>query len=134
MIERLIIVGLIIAAGYLTCRTLQWCSVRRAGQLATSDPVLNDLQRNMPAILYFTADFCMACKMQQRPALERLQQQMGEGVQIIQVDAEAQPDVAQRWGVMSLPTTFVLNQSGQPMAVNYGVASTDKLIKQLNQA
>jgi hypothetical protein len=32
---------------------------------------------------------------------------------------------------MSLPTTYVLDSNGTPHSVNYGVASTQKLRKQL---
>jgi hypothetical protein len=47
------------------------------------------------------------------------------------VDASAQPEVAQEWGVLSVPTTFVIDASGKPRFVNHGVANAEKLIQQL---
>lgn len=135
MIERIIIAGTLIIIGIAAYRLTEWWSVRRAEKLAATDPILMNIQRGKSAVLYFTADFCVACKTQQMPALQKLTDTLGDDmVQIIKVDAEQQADVAERWGVMSLPTTFVLDTNGKPRAVNYGVASADKLIKQLQQA
>jgi hypothetical protein len=50
---------------------------------------------------------------------------------VIQVDASEQPDVAERWGVFSAPTTFVLDPDHMPRQVNRGVASVETLKKQL---
>jgi thioredoxin-like negative regulator of GroEL len=55
----------------------------------------------------------------------------GRWFQVIEVDASSQPDVAQEWGVMSVPTTFVIDASGKPRYVNHGVTNAATLIKQL---
>ena len=95
------------------------------------DPILRGLHPNIPAIIYFTTPTCIPCKTQQQPALHRLKTELGENVQIIQIDATEQPEAADRWGVLSAPTTFVLNAQGQPNAVNHGVADEHKLKRQL---
>jgi thioredoxin 1 len=137
MVERIgIAVGLIVL-GYFAWRMWQWRSLRRVNALhqGISDPILTEFTGTMPAIVYFTADFCTACQAQQSPTLNQLQSQLGQGgVQIIEVDVERQPETAQRWGVMSLPTTFVLGQDGTATAVNYGVANTAKLRKQIEDS
>jgi hypothetical protein len=69
--------------------------------------------------------------MQQRPAIQRLLSEMGDGVQVIEVDALEQPEAADRWGVLSIPTTFILDRQGQPREINYGVARAEKLKHQL---
>ncbi len=73
----------------------------------------------------------MPCLTQQKPALQTLLSDLGEGVQVIEIDALADPDAASRWGVLSVPTTFVLDAQGQPRQVNYGVVGADKLRQQL---
>jgi thioredoxin 1 len=87
-----------------------------------------------PAVLYFTTPQCIPCKTQQRPALAKLTEQVGSQVQIIQVDATEHPDLADYWGVLSVPTTFIIDSKGQPRGINHGVASTEKLLKQLEDA
>jgi len=52
-------------------------------------------------------------------------------VQVIEVNALNQPDAADRWGVLSIPTTFVLDGRGALREVNRGVAGTDTLKQQL---
>jgi thiol-disulfide isomerase/thioredoxin len=94
---------------------------------------LEGLRPDSPAILYFTTPYCVPCKTTQRPALERLLELTGEQVQVIQVDAVKQPKLAERWGVLSVPTTFVIDSKGQARRVNHGIASTEKLLGQLEE-
>lgn len=54
--------------------------------------------------------------------------------EVLQFDATQVPDAADRWGVMSAPTTFVLNAVGEPQAVNHGVADERKLLQQIENA
>jgi thioredoxin-like negative regulator of GroEL len=68
----------------------------------------------------------------QRPAIQRLIELTGKGLQVVEIDASARPEVASQWGVLSVPTTFVIDASGQARHVNHGVASTEKLLRQLN--
>lgn len=84
-----------------------------------------------PAILYFTTPDCAACKAVQRPALNRLAVRLGEGLQVVEVNAYERPDLAKDWGVMSVPTTFILDAQGRPRHVNHGVAPAEKLLEQL---
>ncbi|MCL4258615.1 MAG: thioredoxin family protein [Anaerolineales bacterium] len=86
-----------------------------------------------PAILYFTTPDCVPCKTQQQPELRRLVE-LDTNVQVIEIDATQQPKVADYWGVLSVPTTFVINSRGQARAMNPGVARADKLLRQLAQA
>lgn len=87
-----------------------------------------------PAILYFTTPDCVPCKTQQRPELQKLRDEYRGSLQIIQIDATQQPKVADYWGVLSVPTTFVISSRGQARAMNPGVASAKKLLSQLAQA
>ncbi len=88
-------------------------------------------QSGLPAIVYFTTPTCAPCKTVQRPAIERMKASYGKWFQVIEVDASQQPEVAQEWGVLTVPTTFVIDASGQPRYVNQGIATAKKLIQQL---
>ena len=86
-----------------------------------------------PAVLYFTMEGCVPCKTIQRPALEKLSTQVDGQVQIIQVDVVSKPELAESWGVLSVPTTFIIDPKGRPRRVNHGVAMAEKLLNQLEE-
>ena len=86
---------------------------------------------NKPVIVYFTTPDCAPCKTVQRPALDRVSKLLGEQLQVIEIDATERPDLARKWGVMSVPTTFLLDARGEARYVNNGVARAEKLMEQL---
>jgi thioredoxin 1 len=47
------------------------------------------------------------------------------------VDAVAQADLADFYGVMTLPTTVVLDRQRRPVAINYGLTQLSKLRQQI---
>ncbi len=86
---------------------------------------------NKPVIVYFTTPDCAPCKTVQRPALEKLTSLLGEKLHVVEIDATERPDLAKTWGVMSVPTTFLLNARGEARYVNNGVARVEKLMEQI---
>lgn len=135
MIERLLLAVALLAFGFIAYRLMIRSQIRRTSEMAAvGDPLLRGIKPGVPTILYFTTPTCIPCRTVQTPALDRLRDELGEGVQIVRVDATQDPDAAQRWGVISAPTTFVLDGGGATLAVNHGVAEADKLRRQLLQA
>ena len=86
---------------------------------------------NKPVIVYFTTPDCAPCKTIQRPALNKLSNLMGDKLEVVEIDATQCPDLAKQWGVMSVPTTFLLNARGEARYVNNGVARVEKLMEQV---
>lgn len=93
---------------------------------------LGEIQPGRPTLLYFTTPTCAPCKTVQRPAIQRLSEQLGDRLHVVEIDASANPEMAGQWGVLSVPTTFLLDSSGKPRHVNHGVAPAEKLFKQFN--
>lgn len=116
--------------GYLSYRLVSRRVLDRAERAAEG---LSGLKPGIPAILYFTTPDCQPCKTTQRPALAQLKQQLGDGLQVLQVDASIRKDLAEHWGVLSVPTTFVVDSQGQPRRVNHGVALADQLRAQIEE-
>jgi thioredoxin-like negative regulator of GroEL len=131
MLERLLIALLIIAIGALAWRAWNRYSLTRVAEQTPTDPALEAAARGTPTILYFTTPFCATCRTQQQPALQQITAAYGSAVQIIQIDAAADTESADRWGVFSAPTTFVLDGQMQPRFVNRGVATREQLADQL---
>jgi thiol-disulfide isomerase/thioredoxin len=90
-------------------------------------------EKGKPVILYFTTPNCAPCRTIQRPALDRIQVQHSGALEVVEIDASTQTELASRWGVMSVPTTFILDQDGKPRHVNHGVATAEKLASQLGE-
>ncbi len=132
MLERLVIAGLIIGLGLSAWILYNRWTLRRVAAQSPRDPLLADLRAGVPVIVFFTTPFCVPCRTQQKPALVALQSEMGADLEVILVDATKQPDIADRWGVFSAPTTFVLDEQHIPRHVNRGVASAETLKKQLS--
>ena len=128
---RLFLAAGIIAVGLGVYTLFNRLLLRRA---RGSQLGLEGYQPGRPAILYFTMPGCVPCKTTQRPALARLMEMTGAKVQLIEVDVIERPDLAESWGVLSVPTTFVIDSEGQPRRVNHGVALAEKLLEQLESA
>ena len=86
---------------------------------------------NKPVIVYFTTPDCAPCKTVQRPALKQISALMGENLEVVEIDATERPDLARTWGVMSVPTTFLLDATGEARYVNHGVTRAEKLLEQI---
>ena len=86
---------------------------------------------NKPVLVYFTTPDCAPCKTIQRPAINQVSHLMGEEIEVVEIDATERPDLAKAWGVMSVPTTFVLDTRGEARYVNNGVARAEKLLEQI---
>lgn len=131
MIERIALIVLLLAAGVTVYWLLGRWQLRRAARVALADPLLAEAQPGKPTIIYFTTPTCAPCRFQQTPILERLQAELAE-LQVVRVDATQNPDAARRWGVLSVPTLFVLDKQGQPGFVHNGVVDADTLKRQLS--
>lgn len=131
MIERLLIVVLLAGVVALAYWALTRYQLKRAGSHARVDPLLSGRRQDVQTIVYFTTPTCAPCKLQQTPTLQSLQAELGDSLEVIRVDATEQPDAAQRWGVLSVPTMFVLNADGQPHRVYNGVVDAPTLRRAL---
>jgi thiol-disulfide isomerase/thioredoxin len=86
---------------------------------------------NKPVLVYFTTPTCAPCKTVQRPAIDKITKLLGEKLHVVEIDATQHPDLARTWGVMSVPTTFLLDSRGEARYVNNGVARAEKLMEQI---
>jgi len=93
----------------------------------------NFTHKDGPTLLYFTTPTCSPCKNIQRPVIQSLIERMGSRLHVIEINAEVQTDIANDWGVMSVPTTYLIDQNGYTRHVNQGIASADKLLRQINE-
>ncbi len=128
MAERFVL--LLIVLGGLALVGLGWrfYKVRLIRQIR---PAESGIDR--PTLLYFSADYCPPCKLQQAPIIERLAAKLGGSIMIKKYDVTEHPELARRYKVLTLPTTVVLNGQGQVAHVNYGLADQARLENQLGR-
>jgi thioredoxin-like negative regulator of GroEL len=129
MFERvLLLIGVILAsvAAYQLFARLHLfilCRSRSAKDLTR--------KQNRPALLYFSADDCASCYLQQTPAIERLRSELGEQFDLVQIDALQQRQLATQFRVWTVPTTIVLNSHGEVRYVNPGAMPAIRLREQI---
>jgi thiol-disulfide isomerase/thioredoxin len=107
----------------------QWLLIRARSNVFTLFSKLPE----KPVLVYFTTPDCVPCKTIQRPAIEKVTDVLGEKLEVIEINAYDQPELAQTWGVMSVPTTFILDTQGEARYVNNGVARAEKLLEQIQK-
>lgn len=123
-------VGIIAAGAALYWLSTRWMLSRATGHLG--DLGLPAERSHKPMLVYFTTPTCAPCKTVQKPAIEQVQGMLAGGFEVVEIDATERPEVARRWGVVSVPTTFVLDMRGKARYVNNGVARAEKLFEQLH--
>lgn len=83
-------------------------------------------------LVYFSAPTCTICNTIQRPAIEKLSNLLCDSLQVFEIDATKEPELAQRWGVTNVPATFLINPRGELQHANHGVARAENLLIQLH--
>lgn len=78
----------------------------------------NALMNEDAVLVDFFATWCGPCKML-TPVLESVANKLDGKVKIVKVDVDESPDLAQRFGIMSVPT-MILFKKGQQVAAFSG--------------
>ena len=83
-------------------------------------------------ILAFSSVDCHQCHTLQTPALRRVTEARKYQVSVEDIDAPGSPELTQRYQVLTVPTTVVLDAAGHVHAVNYGFTNTQRLLEQVD--
>ena len=82
-----------------------------------------------PVIVDFWAAWCGPCRAV-APVLDTIAQERADELRVVKVNIDEEPDLAQRYGVMSIPT-ILLFKDGEPAAAAIGAQPKSMLEKTL---
>ena len=131
MIERLVVLLAIAAAIALVwsgVRLWRWFTLRR---LRAATPFAAIVPRGQPAVVAFSTPTCAECRTRQTPALNRLRSTLGDRVTITTLSALDHPDLAAQLGVLTVPTTVIVDRRGVVRTINAGYTDEARLATQL---
>jgi thioredoxin 1 len=83
------------------------------------------LKSSIPVIVEFGAEWCQPCK-RLEPVLVQLEKEWSGKARMVKVDVDESAQMAQQFGVMSVPTT-ILFSAGQARERLVGLQSRDKI-------
>lgn len=87
------------------------------------------LNSDKPVLVDFWAEWCGPCKML-APVIEELKDELGEKVKICKVNIDNEPELAVKFGIVSIPTVIIFN-NGEAIQKSVGFTSKDELKKLL---
>lgn len=133
MLERLLIVLVVAAVAAIVVLAVRALVAHRtAGRLGAELGLpLPAGSADGPTVLYFYGPGCAACASQRR-ALDLLGER--RRLNVVPVDAAREPALASWAGVMTVPTTAIVDRRRRLRAVNHGFRPADDLAAQLDQA
>ena len=87
------------------------------------------LRSDHPVLVDFYADWCGPCRML-APVLEEIAREYEGGVKVGKVNVDEQMELAQKFGVSSIPLLVVF-KDGQPVAKSLGYRPKEEIVNLL---
>lgn len=99
--------------------------------LTSSDFDTTIANSNKPVLVDFWAGWCGPCKAI-APILEQVADEYADKVIVGKVDVDAEPALAQRYRVMSIPCV-ILFKDGEPVAQSMGAVPKEEFISRFSE-
>lgn len=87
---------------------------------------------NLPIVVDFYADWCGPCK-KYAPVFHAVAAQYEGQAIFVSIDTEAYPDIANRYGIKSIPSTTFIYPDGGVLGTNTGAMDEEELSLYVNQ-
>ena len=103
-----------------------------ATAVTTQDFQTEVLDSDKPVLVDFWAEWCGPCHAV-APVLDRIVEERGEELKLVKVNIDEEQVLAQRYGVMSIPT-MILFRDGEPAAAAIGAQPKGAIERSLGLA
>ena len=89
------------------------------------------LKSEKPVIVDYWAEWCGPCRMV-APVLEEIAQEHGEKIDVVKLNIDDNPEVAQRYGILQIPTMNVFS-GGELVKQIIGAKPKAALLRELSE-
>lgn len=86
---------------------------------------------NRPVLVDFWAEWCGPCRVL-GPILDEVAKEVGEKAQVLKVNVDDNPELAQRYGIRGIPT-MIFFKNGQAAKTLVGVQPKEEIKKSLEE-
>lgn len=92
---------------------------------------LGRIRRGPFTIIYFTISTSALGGAMQRQVIDKLQERLGDGLEVLVIDIATQPELANHWGIETIPATVLIDPNGELIRINHGVVRAETLLLQM---
>lgn len=89
-----------------------------------------EASKEKPALVDFFAPWCGPCQVQ-GPIIDEVAEEIGDKAVVAKVNIDDNPELAEKYGVMSIPT-LILFKDGQAAETMTGMQAKENLVKLLS--
>ena len=85
------------------------------------------INASKPVIVDFYAEWCGPCKMMS-PIIDGIAEELGDNVKVGKVDSDANMSLAEKYGIMSIPTIMIF-KNGEVAKTFVGVVDKNQILE-----